>query len=99
VITLRGINAAAFGSAGVPNVGIPLDHATTKILLKKYNPSGIGFVADSTEEHILITAAGVGVVTEHTAQGTERAEVTIQITTRWDGTNAPITIDTTAAIA
>jgi hypothetical protein len=100
VITISGIDASAFGGTNaVPAVGKAIDHANTKIFLRKRATSGIGFVADATEEHIQITANGVAVVTQHTGQGTSRAEVTIQITTSWDATNAPITIDTTAAIA
>lgn len=98
VITLRGISASVFGASGVPPVGKTLDHANSVLFLKKYSPTGIGFVANDVEEHIAITANGVAVVTEHTAQGTSRAEVSIQITTKYDGTNAPITIDTTAEI-
>ncbi len=61
--------------------------------------NGIGFVANGTAEHIKMTANGVAVVTQHTGQGTARAEVSIQITTSWDGTNAPVTIDTASAIS
>ena len=99
VITLRGINASVFAaSGGVPPVGLALTHAGSTIFLRKYASSGIGFVADATAEHIAMTFDGVAVVTEHTGQGTQRAEVSIQITTKWDGTNAPITIDTAADI-
>ncbi len=99
VITLRGIDAAVFAAAGgVPAVGQPLTHAATKIYFRKRNTTGVGFVADATAEHIKLTANGVAVVTEHTGQGTSRAEVSIQITTAWDGTNAPVTINTASAI-
>lgn len=97
VITLTGLSATAFGSAGVPPVGLKLTHAGTILYLRKRN-AGIGFVADATEEHIKLTAEGVAVVTQHTGQGTAAAEVTVQITCGWDGTNVPITIDTAAAI-
>lgn len=97
VITLVGLNAAAFGADGVPPVGLKLTHAGTEIYLRKRN-QGIGFVADATEEHIKLTADGVAVVTQHTGQGTAAAQVTLQITCAWDGTNAPITLDTTAPL-
>lgn len=98
VITLTGLSATVFGSAGVPPVGLKVTHAGTKIYLRKRN-QGIGFVANGTAEHILLTVDGVAVVTQHTGQGTSAAEVTLQITGAWDGTNVPITIDTAAAIA
>lgn len=97
VITLTGLNAAVFGSAGVPPVGLKVTHAGTSIYLRKRN-AGIGFVADATAEHIKLTADGVAVVTQHTGQGTSRAEVTLQLYCGWDGTNAPIVIDTSSAI-
>lgn len=98
VITLTGLAATMFGPAGVPPVGLKLTHAGTIIYLRKRN-AGIGFVADGTAEHIKLTAEGVAVVTQHTGQGTAAAEVTVQITCGWDGTNAPITIDTASEIA
>ena len=98
VITLTGIDATLFGAGGVPPVGKRLDHANTKICLRKYADDDVGFVADDEEEHILITADGIAVVTEHTGQGNQPSEVTVQITCNWDGTNAPITIDVAAEI-
>lgn len=99
IITLTGIDAAVFGASGVPPVGMPLAHAATKLFLRKRATNGIGFVANGTAEHIKLTANGLAVVTSHTGQGTARAEVNIQITTSWDGTNAPLTIDTASAIS
>lgn len=99
VITITGLSAAVFaGTGGVPAVGKPIDHANTAIYLRKYAQDGVGFVANATEEHIKITVHGMAVVTQHNAQGTTRGEVTLQITGAWDGTNAPIQIDTTSSI-
>lgn len=99
VITITGIDAAVFAATGgVPAVGKAIDHANTAIYLRKYAQDGIGFVANATEEHIKITVHGLAVVTQHNAQGTARGEVTLQITGGWDGTNAPIQIDTTSAL-
>ena len=97
IATITGLNATAFGSAGVPPVGKKLDHTETVIYLRKRD-EGIGFVADATAEHIKLTMNGVAVVTQHTGQGTAAAEVTVQIYGSWDGTLAPITIDTASAI-
>lgn len=100
VITITGIDAIVFaGTGGVPAVGKTLDHANTAIYLRKYSESGIGFVANGTAEHIKITCNGLAVVTQHNAQGTTRGEVTLQITGSWDGTNAPLQIDTASEIA
>jgi hypothetical protein len=97
VITITGIDAAVFaGSGGVPAVGKPIDHANTAIYLRKYAENGIGFDAGDSGAHIKITCHGLAVVTQHNAQGTTRGEVTVQITGGWDGTNAPLQIDTAA---
>lgn len=98
VITLTGLSASVFGATGVPPVGLKVEHAGTTIYLRK-RAEGVGFVADGTAEHIKLTADGVAVVTQHTGEGTAAAEVTLQITCGWDGTNVPITINTAAAIA
>lgn len=99
VITLRGISYESFGSSGVPKAGTVLTNTGTKIYLRKYAADGTGFVADATAEHICLSVVGLAKVTEHTGNGLQRGEVTIQITTNWDGTNAPITIDTASAIS
>lgn len=99
VITISGIDAAVFGGTNAGTlVGKQFDHATTKLYLRKRAINGIGFVADATAEHIKLTANGLAVVTQHTGQGTSRGELTIQFTTSWDGTNAPIIIDAASAI-
>lgn len=100
VITITGIDAAVFAaSGGVPAVGKAIDHANTAIYLRRYAANGIGFIANGTAQHIKITCNGLAVVTQHNAQGTTRGEVTLQITGSWDGTNAPLQIDTASAIA
>lgn len=98
MITLTGLNATAFGASGVPPVGKKLEHASSTLYLRKRD-QGIGFVADLTAEHIALTINGVAVVTSHTGQGTAGAEVSMQLYGSWDGTNAPITIDTASAIS
>ncbi len=98
VITITGLDATAFGASGVPPVGKAMAHAATRIYLRKRSVDGVAFVPNGTAEHIKLTVHGVGVVTQHNAQGTARAEVTLQITCGWDGTNAPIVIDTASTI-
>lgn len=98
VVTLTGLSAAAFGSAGVPPVGKIVEHANTSIYLRKRD-AGIGFVSDATAEHIKITIDGVAVVTQHTGSGPSASEVTLQITGRRDGAGlAPLQINTASAI-
>lgn len=99
VITITGLNVAQFGPGGVPPVGAPMSHAATKLFLRKRALNGIGFVPDLTAEHIKLTFNGTATVTSHTGQGTARSEVSMQIVTDWDGTSAPITINTASAIA
>lgn len=98
-VTLRGISAEAFGSSGVPAAGTVLTNSDSKIYLRKYLTNGLGFVADATAEHIALSIVGIAKVMDHAANGLQRGEIGIQITTCWDGTNAPITIDTASAIA
>lgn len=100
VINLTGIDALVFGgSSKVPPAGQQITHAGTTIYFRKRSTTGVGFVADGTAEHIKITANGVAVVTEHKGSGNGRSEVSIQLTTSWDGTNAPLVIDTASAIS
>lgn len=97
-ITLRGIDPEWFKAANIPMVGKPATHANTTIYLRKRAQGG-SFVADATEEHIALTAAGMVVVDDgFNGTGAGAAEATAVLTCRFDGTNDPITIDTTAAI-
>ncbi len=99
VINITGIDAAMFGTGKVPPVGTAITHAGVSLFLRKRAENGIGFVANGTAEHIKITANGVAVVTDHKGTGNGKSEVSLQITTDWDGTNAPIVIDTASAIS
>jgi hypothetical protein len=98
VITLTGLDASAFASGTLPPAGLPIEHAGTTIYLRKRAENGVGFVAGATLEHIKLTAHGVAVVTQHTGQGNQRAELSVRLTCGWDGTNAPIVIDTAAEL-
>jgi hypothetical protein len=56
-------------------------------------------VADVTAEHIKLTAAGMATIENiFDDQADEPAQVSCEITTNYDGTNVPITIDTASAI-
>ena len=98
MITFRGVDPKWFSSSKVPLSGKAATHANTEIYLRKRAAGGT-FVADATAEHILLTAAGLARVTNpQSTQGNQPAETGIQITTSYDGSNAPIVIDTTSAL-
>lgn len=98
VVSITGLDAAVFGTAGIPPVGKLIEHAATTIYLRKRNQGGVGFVADIVADHVKFTVDGVGVVTEHSGQGNAAATCTLQITCKFDGALAPITINTASAI-
>lgn len=101
-ITITSLDPANFkDSSGVPLVGLAGAHADTVIYLRKRTTSGLAsFVADGTSEHISITAAGVLQVSEaHSASGNGKAQTQLILPLRYDGTNAPMVFDTTAAIS
>lgn len=104
VITITGIDADKFASTGIPLKGKGGTHANSIIYLRKYDESGIDFVADdlapAANEHIKIDAEGLVVVSEHSGSGSDTSELTLQMYCTLDGSaNAPIAIDTASAIA
>jgi hypothetical protein len=97
-ITLSGIDPTWFAAAGVPLEGLAGTHANTAIYLRK-RADGSTFVADETEEHILITADGMACIDEaFNASGADSGTTSIRMPLKFDGTNAPLVIDTTAAL-
>jgi len=97
-ITMTGTDAAILASK-IPNAGRAMTHANPTIFLKKRAEGGTHFVADATEEHIKLTIAGMAFVQSYSASIGGRMQTGIQLFPKFDGTNAPIVIDTTAAIA
>jgi hypothetical protein len=99
-ITVRGIDPAWFKeSGGIPIAGLSCTHANTVVYFKKRDPTGAGFVADGTAEHISFTACGVATVSDaFQAQSQMLTDTSITVQCRHDGTNTPIVCDTTAAI-
>jgi hypothetical protein len=87
-------------SAGVPLIGLAGTHANTEIYLRKRVTSGLAsFVADVTAEHVKITADGVlHVVEGMNASGNQKGQTRLEMTCRFDGTNAPLVFDTSSAI-
>ena len=96
-ITLRGIDPKWLKAANIPLTGKATTHANTTIYLRKRTATG--FVADATAEHIKITADGLVYVDDAaSASGIDSAETSLILVPEYDGTNAPIVIDTTSAL-
>lgn len=100
-ISITSLDPSIFKAAsGVPLVGLAGTHANTTIYLRKRTTSGLAsFVADATAEHIKITADGVLHVSEGmNATGNQKGQARLEMTCRFDGTNAPLVFDTSSAI-
>ena len=100
-ISITSLDPTGFkDSAGVPLIGLAGTHANTTIYLRKRVTSGLAsFVANATEEHIKITADGVlQIIEPMTASGNQQGQMRMEMTCRFDGTNAPLVFDTTSAI-
>jgi len=96
-LILRGIDISWFGSSAIPLTGVQIDYADTIVVLQKRAHGGT-FVDGATAEHIGIKLAGMGVIENaFDAQGNATGEVNLRIPCHFDGTNAPIVIDTTYA--
>jgi len=95
-ITIRGLDLEWLKSTNIPRAGTTGTHANTKIYLRKR--SGSSFVADATEEHILLTAAGRAWVDDPFSDSGDGAEASVTIQPYYDGTNTPIVVDTTSAL-
>lgn len=97
-ITIRSTNILEMASGSIPYVGLALTHANTAVYLRKRALGG-QWVADETEEHIKFTLAGMAYVSQpFRASNNAAAEIEIVCVGRYDGTNNPLTVDTTAAL-
>ncbi|HUX15039.1 MAG TPA: hypothetical protein VMW52_01115 [Phycisphaerae bacterium] len=97
-ITLTGNDVAWLKSTNIPLTGKAATHANTIIYLRK-RAHAATFVADETEEHIKLTADGMAIVDNPLdASGNAAATTSLVLETRYDGTNAPLTVDTASAI-
>lgn len=98
-ITITSLDPTGFADAVVPLIGKQATHGNTSIKLRKRLQGQAGFVAGATAEHIEITAEGIlNVTNAHAASGNQRAQLALQLSCRYDGTNAPIIIDTAATL-
>lgn len=85
-------------AAKIPFGGKVCTHADSAVYLRKRAAGGT-FVADATAQHIKFTLDGVAVMSEpRNASGSDPAGAVITVPLRFDGTNAPLTVNTASAI-
>jgi hypothetical protein len=98
-VMIRGLNTALCAAAGIPLAGKVGAHADSTIYLRKRLQTGTGFVADLTAEHIAFTLAGIMYAEDvFDANGNQHGECSLAMPLAFDGTNFPVTVDTTAAL-
>lgn len=98
-ISITTTDATIMKTGGVPLNGLACTHANTAIYLRKRAQSAAHFVADATAEHLKFTAYGIATCETADEQGgDEPASATITLPCAFDGTNTPLTIDTTSAL-
>jgi len=96
-ITMKGIDIEWFKAANIPLTGLTVRQTGTEILLRKRAAGGT-FVAAATSEHIAFGAAGLATVEQMCdASGNALDEVEVKIPLKFDGTNNPLTWDSTAS--
>jgi hypothetical protein len=101
-VTVTVLNAALVGAGAsqIPDTGRACLHATTRFRFRRRVNKVAAFVADATAEHMVITTDGTVVpTTTFSGDGNEEATATLEITSMFDGTNAPIVINTASALA
>lgn len=97
-LSLTGIDPEWLAAANIPLIGKAATHTNTAIYLRK-RAQGSTFETDGTAEHIKFTAAGLAhIETPAQVTGDTPAETTLTMPLRYDGTNAPLIIDTASAI-
>lgn len=98
-ITLSGFDVEWMKAANIPLTGKSTTHANTAIYLRKRADRST-FVSDVTAEHIKFTAAGLAYIEtpfDASADGVSNTGLVLPL--KYDGVNAPLTIDTASAIA
>lgn len=94
VLTIQGINVDMLDAANIPFEGAEAQHADTTIYLRKYLDKST-FVANGEAEHISLTMGGMAYV-DNVFDG---EETTLTVRGGFDGSNAPIIVDTASAIS
>ena len=85
-------------SAKIPLTGLKVTHANTAFYLRK-RAIGSTFVANGTAQHIKFTAEGLATIDNAMqVSGDEPSSTTLTMPLHYDGTNAPLVIDTASAI-
>lgn len=97
-ITFSGIDVEWVKSTNIPTAGLAATHANTVGYLRK-RALGSTFVANGTAQHIRFTAAGL-ITPDNIFEGSERdaGEVSLKMALYYDGSNAPLTVNTASAI-
>lgn len=98
-LTLTGIDPDWFAAAAIPLLGLKGTKAQTIFYLRKRAIGGTSWVADGTSEHIKFEGANLATVDDMIqVTGQDASGITINVPFYYDGTNAPLVIDTTSAI-
>lgn len=99
ILTLKGIDIEWMKAANFPLAGKSGTQVNTTCYLRKRLQTAAGFVADGTAEHIKINMAGLGFIEDvFQVSGKSPAECTLKFAAKFDGTNAPVVINTASAI-
>jgi hypothetical protein len=94
-LSLTGIDIEWFKTGNILHSGRKIVHASTEIILRK-RAAGSTFVSAATAQHIGFTAAGLAVIDQlFDASGNGLDECSLRLPLQYDGTNSPLTVDTT----
>lgn len=99
VITLRGVDVEWLKSTNIPLAGKAATQANTTIYLRKRLQTSAGYVANGTAEHIKLNSAGLAWIDDVFKSGKGSTECSLKLAAIYDGTNAPVVINTASAIA
>lgn len=98
-LTLTGIDPDWFADAAIPLLGLKGTKAQTIFYLRKRAIGGTSWVADGTSEHIKFEGANLATVADMIqVTGQDASGITINVPFYYDGSNAPLVIDTTSTI-
>ena len=97
-LSLTGTDPNWLADAKIPLTGLRVTHGNTAFYLRKY-AIGSTFVINATAQHIKFTAEGLATL-DNVLQvsGEEPSGTTLTMPLHYDGTNAPLTINTASAI-
>lgn len=97
VITFTCMDVTMLGSTKIPLTGLSVSHANTTASLRK-RANHATLVADGTAEHVKFTACGLAIVAAAYEDG-QPATLSGRVECDYDGTNAPLIINTATALA